>query len=113
MSGVEIRDKVKQTYKEIIRRKRNIFLVPSGKAGKQFVSEITSGVNMFVSQSSMEEVAMMILMIMPALLLQKPEKKSKTRDHIKYPEKRLAWWKDGDLDQLVREGKAITTRSFD
>ena len=49
-------------------------------------------------------------MIMPALLLQKPSKKSKTKDHKVYLEKRLQWWVNGDLDLLIREGEAIQDR---
>ena len=46
-------------------------------------------------------------MIMPALLLQKQSRKSKTKEHVAYLEKILKWWQDGQLDLLVREGAAI------
>ena len=46
-------------------------------------------------------------MTMPALLLQKPSRKSKTKEHVAYLDKRLKWWQDGQLDLLVREGAAI------
>ena len=43
-------------------------------------------------------------MIMPALLLQKPHLKSRTKEHAKHLERRLATWKVGDLDSLLDEG---------
>ena len=49
-------------------------------------------------------------MLLPPLVLQKPSKKSKSKDHVQYLEKRLGWWKDGDLDLLVKEGEAIQKR---
>ena len=58
----------------------------------------------------MESVALTMVMIMAPLLLQKPSQKSKCKDHIKYLAKRLEWWKNGELDLLLREGEAIQQR---
>ena len=44
------------------------------------------------------------------LLLQKPSKKSKAKDHTKYLSKRLELWKDGNLSAIVHEGKEIQKR---
>ena len=41
------------------------------------------------------------------MMLQKPSAKSKNRDHIRYLEKRLNWWKEGKIEELIEEGKAI------
>ena len=46
-------------------------------------------------------------MTMPALLLQKPHSKSKTRDHITCLSRRLTLWQNGDIAQLVMEGNLI------
>ena len=62
---------------------------------------------MFVSSSSMEVSALQIVMIMPALLLQKPSKHSKAKDHTEALKRRLQLWEQGKLDELLREGKAI------
>ena len=40
-------------------------------------------------------------------LLQKPHRTSKTRDHVKALDRRLRAWKAGDVDGLMREGRAI------
>ena len=47
---------------------------------------------------------------MPALLLQKPEKKSKMKDHIKALERRLKLWDEGNLLELLFEGSSIQER---
>ena len=44
---------------------------------------------------------------MPILLLQKPARKSKAKDHIAYLERRLETWQEGDLNELLREGRTI------
>ena len=55
-------------------------------------------------------VALLSLFIMPSILLQKPSKRSKSRDHAVCLERRLNLWSDGDFDQLIREFRAIQTR---
>ncbi len=40
-------------------------------------------------------------------MLQKPSRKSKARDHAAYLNKRLAKWKNGELDDLMEECRSI------
>ena len=44
-------------------------------------------------------------MIMPNLLLQKPSKNSKAKDHLKALERRLESWISGDLLELLKEAE--------
>ena len=44
---------------------------------------------------------------MPALLLQKPSKTSKTKDHLKALERRLRLWEEGNITELVNESIII------
>ena len=44
---------------------------------------------------------------MPAILLQKPSKNSKSVDHRKALERRLKLWEDGNIMELVFEGQTI------
>ena len=55
-------------------------------------------------------VAMKALMVMPALLLQKPSKSSKTKDHLNALHRRLKLWDDGKIAELIREGKTIQSQ---
>ena len=51
----------------------------------------------------------MVMIIFP-LLLQKPSRSSKSKDHILYLERRLTSWKAGELDKLLKECTAIQNR---
>ena len=64
----------------------------------------------FNNRTSYYSLARNALLIMAPLLLQKPSKTSKTKDHIQYLEKRLALWKNGDFRDILREGKKIQER---
>ena len=44
---------------------------------------------------------------MPSLLLQKPSKESKAKDHVKALDRRMILWPSGDLIELTNEGIAI------
>ena len=48
-----------------------------------------------------------MLMILPPLLLQKPSKTSKAKDHVVYLQRRLSLWKEGRIEELLRESKTI------
>ena len=47
------------------------------------------------------------IMIMPNLLLQKPSKSSKSKDHQQALERRLELWTDGEFEELFHEGETI------
>ena len=110
LRGKEIADWVNMAYDETVKWKRNIFLVPTGKIGQSYIEELTKTIQLFTTASKLEEVALTMVMIMPALLLQKPSRKSKSKDHIFHLEKRLGWWREGNIDLLIREGRAIQAR---
>ena len=64
----------------------------------------------FASASSMESIALRAAIVLPILLLQKPHCKSKAKEHTTCLERRLRVWKEGDLNNLVPEGRAIQSR---
>ena len=49
-------------------------------------------------------------MILPALLLQKPHTRSKTKEHVKHLERCSSLWKEDNLDSLLEEGQTIQSR---
>ena len=51
--------------------------------------------------------ALKALMVLPALLLQKPSAKSKTKDHTACLTRRLEDWKLGNIEKLIQEARAI------
>ena len=94
-------------YEKVVFWKSNLFLVPSGKSGKAFIDEINRLLNEWLIESDQSPYAIKSVMIMPSLLLQKPSKSSKAKDHAIALERRLALWKSGDLLNLLLEAETI------
>ena len=86
--GEEFVRVVEEAYHEVSGWRRNVFLVPSGSAGKEFVDELTRLFNAYAQASALESVAFKLVMVGCTLLLQKPHMKSKTRDHVNALERR-------------------------
>ena len=107
MDGPTIVDIFDQCYDEIVHWKRNIFKVPSGKSGKSFVREMSRLLNAFGDASALEVVALKAAMVMPALLLQKPHRRSKAKEHSSHLNRRLALWNSGNIMDLIKEARSI------
>ena len=45
--------------------------------------------------------------VLPNLLLQKPRKRSKIKEHTQCLERRLRSWSSGKLEELLKEGRAL------
>ena len=58
----------------------------------------------------MKEIALKAIHVMPALILQKPSKTSKSKDHMKAVERRLHLCNEGNIRELLREGETIQER---
>jgi hypothetical protein len=110
LTGSDFAHSLHATYVEVVHWRRNCFSVPFGKAGKDFVRELSRLYSAYGSASALEQVALKAAVVLPILLLQKPSRTSKTKQHITLLERRLRLWSNGDLDELVREGRAIQQR---
>ena len=97
LTGTEFAHVIQCAYSEIAHWRRNTFMVPSGKAGKQFVQELTALFNAYAQGSALESVALTSVMVACALLLQKPHPTSKCWDHVTALERQLSAWRDGML----------------
>ena len=90
--------------------KRNIFRVPQGNIGKQFVDELARLYAAFADGSALESVSLKAIIVIPHLLLQKPHHSSKTKENIPSVKRRMELWKDGDLGSLLKEALTIQHR---
>ena len=95
--------KVDRCYSKVVHWQRNVFSIPSGKAGKDFVSELARLYNAYAEGSQIESFALTAAMILPSLILQKPYPGSKAKEHVKCIERRMILWRDGDIDSLLQE----------
>ena len=107
LDGDDFANVLHSAYCEVVHWRRNLFLVPSGSIGKKFVRELTRLFNEYAQASALESVALEAIMVASCLLLQKPHKSSKSREHVSALERRLNAWESGDIDGLLREGRAI------
>ena len=76
-------------YDKAVFWRKNIFLLPSGKSGKQYIEETTRLINSWIHNSPLQDVAFKAIMVMPNLLLQKPARNSKSKDHLEALNRRL------------------------
>ena len=105
LKGENISSEINNAYNTVIKWKKNLFKLPGGKCGKAFVSEVGNLINLWVDKSKTESVALTALHVFVPLMLQKPSKKSKNRDHIRYLKERLEKWKIGDLSVKATPSK--------
>ena len=101
-------------YDEIVHWKKKFFPIPLGSAGKKLTSELATLFRAFGEASGMECVALKAAMVLPALLLQrtnKPNKKTKSRDHRACLERRMVAWRKGNIKELVSELRFVVQRN--
>ena len=103
-------EKVNSAYDEVVHWRRNVFQVPSGSSGRAFVSELARLFRAYADCSSLESIAMKAISVMQTLLLQKPSRTSKSRDHVKHLQRRLDLWTNGYIEALLEEGRCIQKR---
>ena len=96
-----------KAYNEIITWRKNSFLVPYGKTGRDFIDQITKHINDWNNGTEMQHTALKAAFVLLAVGLQKPSKKSKAKDHQECLTRRLVLWKEGEVDTLLREGRMI------
>lgn len=95
-------------YEEIVHWRKNLFKLPSGASGKRYIRELTRLIDVWNSDSQpMCNIALKMSMVMPAVLLQKPSRKSSAKQHTEYLNKRLSLWEDGKFNELMIEGRTI------
>ena len=97
-------------YKEAVHWKKNCFVVPFGRQGKLFVSELARLFRAYGEGSALECVVFKAVFVALVVLLQKPHPDSRTNDHIECLKRRIELWQAGNFDELFREGKTIQQR---
>ena len=108
--GSDIAPQIFNAYDQIVHWRRNIFMPPTGNTTKTMMQEMLKLMKSWNDHTELGKIAMHALMIMPALLMQKPFAKSKSRDHVAALKRRLEMWQEGDFVTLLREGITIQKR---
>ena len=103
----EFSNEVIQAYEEVVHFRRNLFNIPTGEAGKTFIKKLTYFLRRITeNQRHYDFFAMKAFMVLPALLLQKPSKGSKAKEHT-FCLRKMTLWLDGDVQALMKEAKTI------
>jgi len=97
-------------YESIVHWQANVFLIPFGKAGKQFVREITRLYRAFADNSALGSISLLAISVIQPLLLQKPHKISKAKDRSSHLLWRLDLWSKGCFEDLLQESQCIQDR---
>ena len=77
-------------------------MLPTGVAEKDYIDEITRLLNEWIQDSAMKQIPCNVIMVMPSLILQKPSRNSKAKDHSEAIQRRMILWQSGDLLQLFK-----------
>ena len=101
---------INNAYNEVIKRRKNIFMFPSGKAGKAFIRELSYWLDQFNRDTKLKPVSITTFMVLPNLLLQKPARQSKAKEHAARLGKRLQLWRKGNITSPLKEGRTIQKR---
>ena len=107
-NGADFACDINEIYIEAVHWRRNIFMIPSGKVGKDYVREQARLFSAYYAEkSALEQVSLKAALVMPLLLLQKSHPKSKTKEHAQCLERRLKLWFLGNIKELVHECRTI------
>ena len=97
-------------YQKIAFWKKNLFMGPAGNAGKKYIKEVTRLWNAWTQDTPLRSISLKTIHTMSALLLQKPSKTSKSRDHLDALERRLQLWERVEIKSLLLEAETIQQR---
>ena len=98
---------INSIYERSVNWRKNLFLLPNGKAGKSFIKLCTEWIDKFNNNNMYQRIAMKVIMVLPGLMLQKPSIKSKTKDHVKMLEERLKLWNEGNIHAIFKQANTI------
>ncbi|CAM1325554.1 Uncharacterised protein r2_g3445 [Pycnogonum litorale] len=98
---------IEDAYKEIVKWQQNLFILPRGKCGSDFVKELTKILSSFAEGAAMEKISVKAALVMQALLLQKPHSKADLQSNKQCLIRRLNQWSKGEIKEIVKEGKII------
>ena len=87
--GTLFTDDLNDAYEKIVFWRKNLFMSPTEKAGKKHIKEVTRLLNAWTQDTPLRSISLKAIHTMLVLLIQKPSKTSKSRDHLDTLERRL------------------------
>ena len=112
-SNLSYIDALSNAYDQVVHWRKNLFELPKGKLGKDFINEMTANLEKW-SNAVSRPYCIKALMLLPNLLLQKSTNtlnaKHKNKINRENFERRFALWKDNKILNLLIEGQTIQNR---
>lgn len=102
-NGHSVAHAIDQDYSEIVHWKRKLFLLLSGKAGKDFIREQMSLLLSYAESKSLKRIALKAAMTIPSAAAE-AMCLIHAKDHVKCIERQLQLRLAGNIDSLVLEG---------
>ena len=94
-------------YREVISWRRNLFLLPWGREGADFVQLLADLISRFVNEPAHRPYIWQAVVVAGHVLLQSPFSGSRAAEHARTLGARLTIWHSGQLDVLVNECRCI------
>ena len=101
---------VHSAYEEVVSWRRNLFPLPYGKVGGEFVEELTRLIQGFTNGTSLRPVAWKAVCVACHVILQRSHSSSLMTNVSNHISRRLSLWKEGCITELVNEGISIQRR---
>ena len=110
VAGSTFEKDLNNACEKIVHWNKNFFMLPSGAVGKRYVEEVTRLMELCTQDTPLKSISLKAIHAMPALLLQKPSKSSKARDHLQALERRIKLWDEDNIKGLLYEDMTIQQR---
>ena len=94
-------------YDKVVQWRRNLFIVPYGAAGAEFVRELANYIQAFADGTSLSSISWKAVCVMCHLLLQKPNDSKILKNHSEHLRRRLDMWRSGRVLELFDECQCI------
>ena len=98
---------IDDAYIEVTTWRKNTFLVPYGKTGRDFIDQLRNHIDDWNNRSPTQYLALNAATVLVAVALQKPGQWSKAKEHQECLKKRLTLWRKGEIESLLRKGRMI------
>ena len=70
MAGSAFEKDLNSAYEKIVHWKKNLFILPSGAAGKRYVKEVTRLMKLWIQDTPLKSMSLKAVHVMPVLFLQ-------------------------------------------
>ena len=99
VAGSTFEKDLKNAYEKTVSWKKNLFMLPSGAAGKRYVKKVTCLMKLWIKDIPLKSISLKAIHAMLALLLPEPSKSPKAKDHPQALERCIKLW-----DEVISKG---------